>query len=124
MRRPPLTVQVLFAVTVAIILGVWAPSSATAMKPLGDLFINLIKMVVSPIIFCTVAAGISSLGNLKKVGRIGGKALLYFEIVTTLALFVGLLVANVIRPGDGVNVTTESNTVAKYVADAKQFSWM
>ena len=75
-----------------------------ALKPLGDGFIALVKMLISPIIFCTVVLGIAGAGDMKKVGRVGGKALLYFEVVSTFALVIGLIVANVIQPGAGFNV--------------------
>src|SRR5580693_3317450 len=107
-RRKPfytsLWVQVVFAMLVAVILGYWNPARAVAMKPLGDAFIRLITMVITVIIFCTVVTGIAGMENLKKVGRIGGKALLYFEIVSTLALFIGMFVGNVVHPGSGFNV--------------------
>jgi aerobic C4-dicarboxylate transport protein len=73
-----------------------------ALKPVGDTFINLIKMVIAPIVFLTIVLGIGSMGSLRKVGRVGGKALLYFEIVTTFALFIGLVVSNLVRPGEGL----------------------
>ena len=91
--------QVLIGVALAILYGYLKPASAIKMKPLGDGFIRLITMVITVIIFCTVVTGIAGMENLKKVGRIGGKALLYFEIVSTLALFTGMLVGNVAHPG-------------------------
>jgi aerobic C4-dicarboxylate transport protein len=97
-----LTVQVLTAVAIGVVVGYCWPSTGVALKPLGDGFIKLVKMVVAPIIFLTIVAGIAGMGDLKKVGRVGGKALLYFEVVTTIALFVGLLVVNVVKPGAGV----------------------
>src|SRR5258708_32023012 len=111
-----LWVQVLFAIGVAIVFGYLNPAKAIAMKPLGDGFIRLITMVISLIIFCTVVSGIASMQDLKKVGRVGGKALLYFEIVSTLALLVGLVVGNVVHPGSGFNVNP-NNLDAKSVAD-------
>ena len=101
-----LTVQVLFAVTCGILLGVVAPETARKLKPLGDTFINLVKMVITPIIFLTIVHGIASMADLKKLGRVGGKALLYFEIVSTLALAIGLVVVNVTKPGAGLDVST------------------
>src|SRR5512144_1989046 len=86
--------QVLVAITIGVLLGYFAPDTAKEMKPLGDGFIKLIKMIIAPIIFCTVVSGIAGMEDMKKVGRVGGKALLYFEIVSTLALGIGLLVIN------------------------------
>ena len=115
--------QVLIGVALAIIYGYLKPASAIKMKPLGDGFIRLITMVITLIIFCTVVTGIAGMENLKKVGRIGGKALLYFEIVSTLALFTGMLVGNVMHPGSGFNVnpaTLDAKSVADYAGAAKQ----
>src|SRR5258705_13436526 len=95
--------QVLIAIALGVALGAFDHSLAKQMKPLGDGFIKLVKMVIGPIIFCTVISGIASMGDLKKVGRVGIKALLYFEVVTTLALVIGLLMVNTIRPGAGIN---------------------
>jgi aerobic C4-dicarboxylate transport protein len=117
--------QVLIGVALAIIYGYFKPASAIKMKPLGDGFIRLITMVITVIIFCTVVTGIAGMENLKKVGRIGGKALLYFEIVSTLALFTGMLVGNVTHPGSGFNVnpaTLDAKSVADYAGAAKQQS--
>ena len=105
MARPiykNLSVQVLTAIALGATIGALKPAWGESLRPVGEGFIRLIKMVVGPIIFLTVTAGIAGMGDLKKVGRVGGKALLYFEILTTLALLIGLLVANVLRPGDGV----------------------
>src|SRR6202162_4283497 len=96
--------QVLFGVALAIIYGYLKPASAIKMKPLGDGFIRLITMVITVIIFCTVVTGIAGMENLKKVGRIGGQALLYFEIVMTSSLLIGLIVGNLVHPGSGWNV--------------------
>jgi aerobic C4-dicarboxylate transport protein len=117
--------QVLIGVALAIIYGYFKPASAVKMKPLGDGFIRLITMVITVIIFCTVVTGIAGMENLKKVGRIGGKALLYFEIVSTLALFIGMFVGNVLHPGSGFNVnpaTLDAKSVADYAGAAKQQS--
>jgi aerobic C4-dicarboxylate transport protein len=122
-----LTVQVLGAITVGILLGHFYPSLAVEMKPLGDLFIKMVKMVIGPIVFLTVVTGISSMGNLKKVGRVGGKALLYFEIVTTLALGIGLLVVNLVQPGAGMNIQPgqlNADSVAKYATEAKSHGFI
>ncbi|HEY2645908.1 MAG TPA: dicarboxylate/amino acid:cation symporter [Candidatus Acidoferrales bacterium] len=117
--------QVLIGVALAIVYGYLRPTSAIKMKPLGDGFIRLITMVITVIIFCTVVTGIAGMENLKKVGRIGGKALLYFEIVSTLALFTGMLVGNVTHPGSGFNInpaTLDAKSVADYAGAAKQQS--
>src|SRR5450755_1439032 len=119
-RKKPLYanlwVQVLVAIAIAIVFGYFSPAKAIAMKPLGDGFIRLISMIISLIIFCTVVSGIASMQDMKKVGRVGGKALLYFEVISTLALFIGLVVGNVVHPGSGLNVNT-ANLDAKAVAD-------
>ena len=98
-----LYVQVLFAIFCGVLLGVFYPANAVDMKPLGDGFIKLIKMIIAPVIFCTVVAGIAGMQDVKKVGRVGGKALLYFEVVSTFALAIGLIVANLLQPGAGFN---------------------
>src|SRR5208337_4751645 len=95
--------QVLTAIALGVIVGHFYPDTGAEMKPLGDGFIKLIKMVIAPIIFCTVVTGIAGMEDMKKVGRVGVKAVLYFEIVSTLALSIGLLVVSVIRPGAGMN---------------------
>ncbi len=100
--------QVLTAITFGILLGHFYPETAVAMKPFGDGFIKLIKMIIAPIIFCTVVTGITGMRDMDKVGRVGVKALLYFEVVSTLALFIGLLVVHVIKPGEGMNVDVSS----------------
>jgi aerobic C4-dicarboxylate transport protein len=117
-----LWVQVSFAILIAVIFGVYRPTFGVAMKPLGDAFIRLITMIITVMIFCTVVTGIAGMRDLRKVGRVGGKALLYFEIVSTLALVVGLVVGNVVRPGSGFNVdasTLDSRAVADYAGQAK-----
>jgi aerobic C4-dicarboxylate transport protein len=117
-----LWVQVLVAMGLAIVLGYVDPARAIAMKPLGDAFIRLITMIITLIIFCTVVTGIAGMENLKKVGRVGGLALLYFEVVSTIALLIGLLVGNVVRPGSGFNVnvaTLDAKAVAEYAGQAK-----
>src|SRR5580704_4936606 len=111
-----LWIQVLFAITIAIAFGYLSPAKAIAMKPLGDGFIRLITMIITLIIFCTVVSGIASMQDMKKVGRVGGKALLYFEVVSTLALLIGLVVGNLVHPGTGLNVNA-ANLDAKAVAD-------
>jgi aerobic C4-dicarboxylate transport protein len=125
-RRKPfyasLWAQVLFAMGVALLLGYFSPARAVAMKPLGDAFIRMITMIITVLIFCTVVTGIAGMQDLKKVGRVGGKALLYFEIVSTIALVIGLIVGNVVRPGSGFNVNAASldaRAVADYAGQAK-----
>ncbi len=116
-----LYVQVLFAIVLGVLLGVFYPEVGTAMKPLGDGFIKLIKMIIAPVIFCTVVAGIAGMQDMKKIGRVGGKALLYFEVVSTFALAIGLVVANVAKPGAGFNVdpaTLDSSSIAQYTTNA------
>ncbi len=117
-----LWVQVLLAVGAAIVFGYFSPTRAIAMKPLGDAFIKLITMIVALIVFCTVVSGIAGMQDMKKIGRVGGKALLYFEAVSTLALMIGLVVGNVVRPGDGFNLnsaTLDVKAVADYAGQAK-----
>jgi aerobic C4-dicarboxylate transport protein len=125
-NKPPLYatlwVQVTVAMTLAVVLGAVSPERAIAMKPLGDGFIRLITMIITLIIFCTVVSGIAGMQDMKKVGRVGGKALLYFEVVSTIALFLGLLVGNLVHPGSGFNVNTASldtKAVAEYAGQAK-----
>jgi aerobic C4-dicarboxylate transport protein len=124
--KPPwyrvLWVQVLIAIALAIVLGYVDPARAAAMKPLGDAFIRLISMIITLIIFCTVVAGIAGMKDLRRVGRIGSIALIYFEVVSTAALLIGLLVGNVVRPGAGFNVnaaTLDSKAIADYAGQAK-----
>jgi aerobic C4-dicarboxylate transport protein len=117
-----LWVQVTLAIVLAIVLGYVDPARAIAMKPLGDAFIRVISMIITLIIFCTVVTGIAGMENLKKVGRVGGIALLYFEVVSTIALLIGLVVGNVVRPGAGFNVnaaTLDAKAVADYAGQAK-----
>jgi aerobic C4-dicarboxylate transport protein len=117
-----LTLQVLVGVAIALVLGYLRPATAVAMKPLGDAFIHLITMIITLVIFCTLVTGIAGMEDMKKVGRVGGKALLYFEIVSTIALLIGLIVGNVIRPGSGFNIdpaTLDSKAVAEYAGPAK-----
>lgn len=125
MKRKPfytvLYVQVLAAIVAGVLLGHFAPHAAVALKPLGDLFIKLVRMIIGPVIFCTVVTGIAGMQDMKKVGRVGGKALLYFEVVSTLALVLGLLAAHVLSPGEGFNVdpaTLDARAVAGYAAQA------
>jgi len=117
-----LYVQVLFAVVVGVLLGHFYPQVGADMKPLGDGFIKLIKMIIAPIIFCTVVVGIAGMEDMKKVGKTGGLALLYFEVVSTLALIVGLVIVNFVQPGVGMNVdasTLDTKGIAAYTAPGK-----
>jgi aerobic C4-dicarboxylate transport protein len=117
-----LTVQVLAAIALGVVIGHVRPDWGRALQPLGDGFIRLVKMVVGPIIFLTIVVGISSMGDLRKFGRVGGKALLYFEVVTTLALAIGLLVANVIRPGAGIHAKAAAAGTTQPVAQVAQYA--
>jgi aerobic C4-dicarboxylate transport protein len=103
-----LYIQVLIGVAIGILIGACFPDAGKSLKPLGDGFIKLIKMIISPIIFCTVVHGIASMSDLKKLGRIGGKTLIYFEIVSTIALIIGLVVVNVLKPGVGFNIDPQT----------------
>jgi len=125
-RRKPfhasLWLQVLIAIVIAVVLGHFFPARAIAMKPLGDAFIRMITMIITILVFCTVVTGIAGMQDLKKVGRVGGKALIYFEVVSTIALAIGLVVGNVVRPGSGFNVnaaTLDAKSVADYAGQAK-----
>lgn len=120
-----LYVQVLFAIACGILLGIFYPSDAVSMKPLGDGFIKLIKMIIAPVIFCTVVSGIAGMQDIKKIGRVGGKALLYFEVISTFALVIGLFVANIMRPGAGFNAdpaTLDTKAIAEFTEKAKHQS--
>jgi len=117
-----LSFQVLAGVALAIVLGYARPETAVAMKPLGDAFIRLITMIITLVIFCTLVTGIAGMDDMKKVGRVGGKALLYFEVVSSLALLIGLLVGNLVRPGSAFNIdpaTLDAGAVAQYAGPAK-----
>jgi aerobic C4-dicarboxylate transport protein len=114
--------QVITAVIIGVLVGHYYPSVGESMKPLGDAFIKLIKMMIAPIIFCTVVIGIAGMEDMKKVGKTGGLALLYFEIVSTIALVVGLVLVNVFRPGAGMNVdpaTLDTRSIAAYTGPGK-----
>jgi aerobic C4-dicarboxylate transport protein len=120
---PHLYVQVLIAIVAGGVYGYLDPARAVALKPLGDAFIALVKMIIGPVIFCTVVLGIAGAGDMKKVGRVGAKTLVYFEVVSGFALVIGLVVANLVRPGDGFNVdpaTLDSAAVAGYAKAAQQ----
>ena len=124
MKKPfykVLYVQVLFAIACGVLLGYFEPKMGVDLKPLGDGFIKLVKMIIAPVIFCTVVHGIAGMQDMKKVGRVGGKALLYFEIVSTFALLIGLVVANVAKPGAGFNAdlsTLDTKAVEGFTAKA------
>ena len=121
-KRNTLYLQVLAAIVVGVLVGYLWPDFGASLKPLGDGFIKLVKMLIAPIIFATVVVGLAGMGDLKKVGRVGGKALLYFEIVSTLALIIGLVVANVFVPGAGVHANVASldaKAVAGYTKAAQ-----
>ena len=120
-----LYIQVLIAIAIGITLGVLNPDLGAAMKPLGDGFIKLIKMIIAPVIFCTVVTGIAGMEDMKAVGKTGGLALLYFEVVSTIALIIGLVVVNVVQPGVGLNAdpgTLDAASVAMYANAAEQQS--
>jgi aerobic C4-dicarboxylate transport protein len=120
-----LYIQVLIAITIGVLLGAFYPDFAVQLKPLGDAFIKLIKMMIAPIIFCTIVTGIAGMQNTKKIGSVGLKAILYFEVVTTLALLIGLLVINVLKPGVGMNIdpaTLDTKSVENYITESKSQS--
>jgi aerobic C4-dicarboxylate transport protein len=117
-----LYVQVIVAIVIGILLGHFYPETGAAMKPLGDGFIKLIKMIIAPIIFCTIVVGIAGMEDMKRVGKTGGYALLYFEVVSTIALLVGLLIVNVVQPGAGMNIdpaSLDTKAIAAYTAPGK-----
>ena len=124
-KRPlykSLYVQVLLAVVIGVLLGHFYPQVGADMKPLGDGFIKLIKMIIAPIIFCTVVIGIAGMEDMKKVGKTGGLALLYFEVVSTLALVIGLIIVNLVQPGAGMNIdvsTLDTKAIAAYTGPGK-----
>ena len=118
-----LYIQVLFAITVGILLGHFYPETGVALKPLGDGFVKLIKMVIAPIIFCTVVSGIAGMQDMKTVGKTGGYALMYFEIVSTIALVIGLIVVNLVQPGVGMHIdpaTLDASSIAAYATAGAQ----
>ncbi|MDO9255816.1 MAG: dicarboxylate/amino acid:cation symporter [Bacteroidales bacterium] len=120
-----LYVQVIIAIVFGILLGYLYPSFAVQLKPLGDGFIKLVKMMIGPVIFCTIVTGIAGMQDTKKVGRVGVKALIYFEIVSTLALIIGLFVINILKPGVGMNVdpsTLDIKSVQTYLTQSKSYT--
>ena len=125
MKTKHLYVWVLAAIFAGVLIGHFFPDFGVKLKPLGDSFIALIRMIISPVIFCTVVLGIANAGDLKKVGRVGIKSILYFEVVSTFALIVGLMVANVLKPGKGFNVnpaSLDSSLVSEYAKKAQDQS--
>ena len=117
--------QVLVAIAIGVSLGHFYPETGAAMKPLGDAFIKLIKMIIAPIIFCTIVVGIAGMEDMKKVGKTGGYAVLYFEVVSTIALIIGLVIVNVWQPGAGMNVdvaTLDTKSIAKYAQPGQMTS--
>ncbi|MBE8719568.1 dicarboxylate/amino acid:cation symporter [Sphingobacterium pedocola] len=128
-RKPKLYellyIQVLFAIAIGVSLGHFYPALGEQMKPLGDGFIQLIKMIIAPVIFITVSTGIASMSDMKKIGRVAGKSFIYFITFSTLALIVGLIVSNLVQPGKGLNIdptTLDFNSVSDYVANARDSS--
>ncbi len=127
-RKPlyqSLYVQVITAIVIGVLLGHFWPAAGEAMKPLGDGFIKLIKMIIAPIIFCTVVVGIAGMEDMKKVGKTGGLALLYFEVVSSLALVIGLIIVNVVNPGGGMHVDAkalDTKAIAAYTGPGKMAS--
>ena len=120
-----LTFWVLAAITSGALLGHFYPEMGIKMQPLGTYFIEVVKVFINPIIFITISLGISGMNDLKKVGRVGGKAILYFEIVTTFALLIGIIVAHFIQPGAGVNTSAiKGGDISKFTDGAKAFSWL
>lgn len=120
-----LTFWVLLAITSGALLGHFSPALGVKMQPLGKYFIEVVKIFINPIIFLTISLGISGMNDLKKVGRVGGKAILYFEIVTTFALLIGIVVAHFIQPGAGVNTSAiQGGDISKFTEGAKVFSWL
>jgi aerobic C4-dicarboxylate transport protein len=126
MRNQPiyksLYAQVLTAIVIGVLIGHFYPETGAAMKPLGDGFIKLIKMIIAPIIFCTVVVGIAGMEDMKKVGKTGGLALLYFEVVSSIALIVGLLIVNLLQPGSGMNIdvaTLDTKGITAYTGPGK-----
>ncbi|PXX44824.1 dicarboxylate/amino acid:cation symporter [Undibacterium pigrum] len=114
--------QVITAIALGVMLGHFYPESGAAMKPLGDGFIKLIKMMIAPIIFCTVVVGIAGMEDMKKVGKTGGMALLYFEVVSTLALIIGLIIVNLVQPGAGMHIdvhTLDTKGIAAFAGPGK-----
>jgi aerobic C4-dicarboxylate transport protein len=120
-----LTFWVLTSITLGALLGHFFPETGIKMQPLGTTFIEIVKLFIYPIIFLTISLGISGMNDLKKVGRVGGKALIYFEVVTTIALLIGIAVAYTIKPGEGIETSSaQSSTVTTYTQRAGEFTWL
>ena len=122
-----LTFQVLVAIVIGILVGLNFPGFAPTAKLISQTFINMISMLIAPIIFFTIVLGIAQMGDMKKVGRVGGKALLYFEIITTLAIVIGLLVANIFKPGKGIDVKATHPDISKvqsFQEGAAEMNWL
>src|SRR5204862_3255970 len=124
LKRPSLTTQILIGLALGVLLGYLEPEWGIQMRPLSLLFLNLIKSIIAPLIFATLVIGIAHTGDIKQVGRMGIKALLYFEVVTTLALVIGLAAVNITRPGDGVSMSgvTKGDDKASYARKAQDAS--
>lgn len=119
-----LSFQVLVAIVLGVLFGVFFPNYATSIKLLSQTFINMISMLIAPIIFFTIVLGIASMDDMKKVGRVGGKALLYFEVITTFAIIIGLVIANIMKPGVGVNMDiSNSSKIQEYEKTASEIEW-
>src|ERR1700722_15321544 len=119
-----LYIQVLIGITLGVLCGWLFPSFASTAKLISETFINMIRMIIAPVIFCSIVTGIAGAGSMKKVGRLGIKALIYFEVVSSLALVIGLIVANLIKPGLGItHVANQSNQVKEIAKQAETFSW-
>src|SRR3954454_22880582 len=118
-----LYVQVIIGILAGVLVGWLFPGFATTAKLISEMFINMIRMVIAPVIFFTIVLGIAGAGDLKKVGRVGGKGLIYFEIVTTIAIIIGLVVANIIKPGVGVTHNAITPAAAATAPAAKGFDW-
>jgi aerobic C4-dicarboxylate transport protein len=120
-----LSVRVLVAIALGVLLGALWPSAGRAMKPLGDTFVNLVRMVITPVIFLTIVLGVAHTTDLRRVGRVGLKALVYFEVVTTLALAIGLVVVNLVRPGEGIDVSRlATGDASRYTAQGEQLRFV
>lgn len=118
--------RVIVGIVLGVLVGIFAPHAGEQLKPLGDVFIKLIRMMITPVIFFTVVIGIANIGSTRRLGRVGVKALVYFEVVTTFALLIGLAVASIFQPGRGMNVdpaTLDMKSVAQYASDAKHLSF-
>jgi len=122
-----LTFQVLVAIVIGVLVGMNFPAFAPTAKLISQTFINMISMLIAPIIFFTIVLGIAQMGDMKKVGRVGGKALIYFELITTLAIIIGLLVANIFKPGKGVQVNAsqvDPSKIQAYKDSASEMNWL